>query len=128
MLLVRRSKLYYTASGIITLCRWPSRTRDGHLQRAVFPLLSVCNFLSARAVRPWCFPSFSVTYSCTSDVTPCSLVGSHRCFGASYCTTVIPLSTFVRKFCVVYHDTWRHIMEDSNVKLYPPENLEFYLS
>ena len=22
--LIRRSKLYYTASGIITLCRWPS--------------------------------------------------------------------------------------------------------
>ena len=24
MLIVRRSKLYYTASGIVTLCRWPS--------------------------------------------------------------------------------------------------------
>jgi len=25
VLIIRRSKLYYTASGIITLCRWPSR-------------------------------------------------------------------------------------------------------
>ena len=24
MLIIRRSKLYYTASGVITLCRWPS--------------------------------------------------------------------------------------------------------
>ena len=24
VLIVRRSKLYYTASGIVTLCRWPS--------------------------------------------------------------------------------------------------------
>ena len=24
MLIIRRSKLYYTASGIVTLCRWPS--------------------------------------------------------------------------------------------------------
>ena len=27
VLIVRRSKLYYTASGIITLCRWPSHAR-----------------------------------------------------------------------------------------------------
>ena len=27
MLTIRRSKLYYTASGIITLCRWPSRAQ-----------------------------------------------------------------------------------------------------
>ena len=37
VLIIRRSKFYYTASGIITLCRWPSgaqveRGRDGHLQ------------------------------------------------------------------------------------------------
>ena len=32
VLIVRRPKLYYTASGVITLCRWPSRARDGHLQ------------------------------------------------------------------------------------------------
>ena len=36
----RRSKLYYTASGVITLCRWPSRARDGHLQ-SVIELLNV---------------------------------------------------------------------------------------
>ena len=24
VLIIRRSKLYYTASGIITLCRWPT--------------------------------------------------------------------------------------------------------
>ena len=35
VLIIRRSKLYYTASGIITLFRWPSGAqvvRDGHLQ------------------------------------------------------------------------------------------------
>ena len=31
VLIVRRSKFYYTTSGIITLCRWPSRARDSHL-------------------------------------------------------------------------------------------------
>jgi len=30
VLIVRRSKLYYTASGIITLCRWPSRAQHVH--------------------------------------------------------------------------------------------------
>jgi len=29
LLIIRRSKLYYTASGIITLCRWPSGARRG---------------------------------------------------------------------------------------------------
>ena len=29
MLIIRRSKLYYTASGIITLCRWPSGAHVG---------------------------------------------------------------------------------------------------
>ena len=29
---MRRSELYYTASGIITHCRWPSGAQDGHLQ------------------------------------------------------------------------------------------------
>jgi len=24
VLIIKRSKLYYTASGIVTLCRWPS--------------------------------------------------------------------------------------------------------
>ena len=27
VLIIRRSKFYYTASGIITLCRWPSRAQ-----------------------------------------------------------------------------------------------------
>jgi len=31
VLIIRRSTLYYTASGIITLCRWPSGKPDGHL-------------------------------------------------------------------------------------------------
>ena len=31
VLIVRKAKLYYTVSGIITLCRWPSRARDSHL-------------------------------------------------------------------------------------------------
>jgi len=33
VLTIRRSKLCYTASGIITPYRWPSGARDGHLQR-----------------------------------------------------------------------------------------------
>ena len=37
VLIVRRAKLYYTVSGIITLCSWPSRVRDGHLQRVMIP-------------------------------------------------------------------------------------------
>jgi len=37
VLISRRSKLYYTASGIITLCRWPSGTPDGHLQSVMIP-------------------------------------------------------------------------------------------
>ena len=37
VLIIRRSKLYYTASGIITLCRWPSGARDGHLQSVMIP-------------------------------------------------------------------------------------------
>jgi len=27
VLIIRRSKLYYTASGMVTLCRWPSRAQ-----------------------------------------------------------------------------------------------------
>ena len=47
VLIARRSKLYYTASGIIiTLCRWPSHAQvergltcapDGHLQSVMIP-------------------------------------------------------------------------------------------
>jgi len=36
VLITRRSKLYYTASGIITLCRWPSdvhRLREEYNKR-----------------------------------------------------------------------------------------------
>jgi len=29
MLIIRRSDLYYTASVIVTLCRWPSRAQGG---------------------------------------------------------------------------------------------------
>jgi len=32
VLIIRRSKLYYTASSIITLSMWQSRAPDGHLQ------------------------------------------------------------------------------------------------
>ena len=37
---MRRSKLYFTASGIVTLCRWPSGTQvapDGNLQSVTIP-------------------------------------------------------------------------------------------
>ena len=45
VLIIRRSKLYYTASGIVTLCRWPSGAQnplptcapDGHLQSVMIP-------------------------------------------------------------------------------------------
>jgi len=37
VLIIRRSKLYYTASGIVTLCRWPSGVPDGHLQSVTIP-------------------------------------------------------------------------------------------
>jgi len=50
MLINRRSKLYYTVSGIITPCRWPSGAQgerglillstgvpDGHLQGVMIP-------------------------------------------------------------------------------------------
>ena len=33
----QEAKIFYTASGIITLCRWPSRARDGHLQSVMIP-------------------------------------------------------------------------------------------
>jgi len=29
VLIIRRSELYYTASGIVTLCRWPSGAQVG---------------------------------------------------------------------------------------------------
>ena len=37
VLIIRRSKLYYTASGVITLCRWPSGAPDGHLHSVMTP-------------------------------------------------------------------------------------------
>ena len=35
-LIIRRSKLYYTVSGIVALCRWPSGALDGHLQTVAY--------------------------------------------------------------------------------------------
>ena len=36
VLIIRRSKLYYTASGIVTLCRWPSGAQvEGGLSQPV---------------------------------------------------------------------------------------------
>jgi len=37
VLIISRSKLYYTASGVITPCRWQSRAPDGHLQSVTIP-------------------------------------------------------------------------------------------
>jgi len=45
VLIIRRSKLYYTASGITTLCRWPSGVPDGHLQGVVIPDIEEYNKL-----------------------------------------------------------------------------------
>jgi len=41
--------LFYTASGIVTLCRWPSSTQvapDGHLQSVTIPDAVWYNFTS----------------------------------------------------------------------------------
>ena len=37
MLIIRRSNCINTASGIVTLCKWPSGEPDGHLQRVTIP-------------------------------------------------------------------------------------------
>jgi len=37
VLITRRSKLYFTASGIITLCRWPFGAPNGHVQSMTIP-------------------------------------------------------------------------------------------
>jgi len=52
VVLIIRSKLYYTTSGIITLCRWPSGAQiesglcapDGHLQNVTIPDAVQYNF------------------------------------------------------------------------------------
>jgi len=44
VLIIRRSKLYYTASGIITLSRWPSGAPDGHLLSVMTPDAVSYNF------------------------------------------------------------------------------------
>ena len=40
----QEDKLYYTASGIITLCRWPLGAQDGHLQSVMIPDAVLYNF------------------------------------------------------------------------------------
>ena len=37
VLIIRRSKLYYTTSGVITLSRWPSVSADCHLLSVMVP-------------------------------------------------------------------------------------------
>jgi len=37
MLIIRRSNCVNTASGIVTLSKWPSGALDGHLQRVMIP-------------------------------------------------------------------------------------------
>ena len=37
VLIIRRSKLYYTAPGIVTLGRWPSGARDCQLHSVMIP-------------------------------------------------------------------------------------------
>jgi hypothetical protein len=37
VLIIRRSNCINTASGIVTLCRWPSGAPDGHLQILTIP-------------------------------------------------------------------------------------------
>jgi len=39
VLIIRRSKLHYTASGIITLCRWPS---GAQVERGLQSSLNLC--------------------------------------------------------------------------------------
>jgi len=37
VLIIRRSNCTDAASGIVTLCKWPSGAPDGHLQRLTIP-------------------------------------------------------------------------------------------
>ena len=37
MLIIRRSDCINTASGIVTLCKWPSGALDSHLQKVTIP-------------------------------------------------------------------------------------------
>ena len=37
MLIIRRSDRINTVNGIVTVCKWPSGTPDGHLQRVTKP-------------------------------------------------------------------------------------------
>ena len=37
VLIIRRSNCINTASGIVTLCKWPSGAPDGHLQGVTIP-------------------------------------------------------------------------------------------
>ena len=37
VLIIRRSNCINTVSAIVTLCKWPSGTPDGHLQRVTIP-------------------------------------------------------------------------------------------
>jgi len=53
VLIIRRSKLYYTASGMITLCGWPSRAPDGHPQNVMIPAAVKYNF-DLLMMSIWC--------------------------------------------------------------------------
>ena len=44
MLIIRRSSCTNTASGIVTLCKWPSGAPDGHLQRVIIPGAALVKF------------------------------------------------------------------------------------
>ena len=44
VLIIRRSNCINTASGMVTLCKWPSGAPDGHLQSVTIPDTVVIQF------------------------------------------------------------------------------------
>jgi len=61
VLIIWRSKLYYTASGIITLCRWLSGAQVG--------LCTVCRICMSHAFD-WCYRNRSTCTVITRNFTP----------------------------------------------------------
>ena len=70
MLIIRRSKLCYTAYGIITLCRWPSGAPDRNCPRN--PLHVLSNFVLIIRT-PYCIKTASGIVFSVSDRPVCRL-------------------------------------------------------
>jgi hypothetical protein len=84
VLIIRGSKLYYTASGIVTLCRWPSRAQVERGLKTRFCALS------------WLITKKKMTDNFCSRASLCSLhihklcsghVDHNSCVKQPYCLT-----------------------------------------